>query len=199
MANFSEDSERPSLKDLTADSAFLTYTSDTEFRAIMSDFPTSDNVPTEVDELSSLLGLSCSYEVLRDRVFATPPNTPIRRFLFKIIESYSRYFPRHNDVPSLMERQAMFDLLCPFIRSALFVYEVESVLSEIPIVGSGLRKNSSKDPSDKLSKCRLADITGEDRVGATASITLENTRILLESLELFELLEALEALENNVL
>ncbi|KAF9083123.1 hypothetical protein BGX27_004247, partial [Mortierella sp. AM989] len=162
---------------ITTESSFLDYTSDTEFNALVADFPKSEPEPQELEELTLLLGATCTYEELRDRVFNTPPNTPVRRFLFRIIDSYSRYFPNHKDVPSLLERQAMFDLLCPFTRSALLVYDIESDVSEIPIVGSGLRKNSGKDASEKLSRCRLADITANDRVGIQVFLAeLEYTR-----------------------
>jgi len=38
----------------------------------------------------------------------------------------------------------MFDLLCPFIRGALLIYDIESDLSEIAIIGSGVRKYIEK-------------------------------------------------------
>ncbi|KAG0049190.1 hypothetical protein BGZ83_005993 [Gryganskiella cystojenkinii] len=151
--------------DLTADSPFLHDTSDAAFGAIIADFPTNDSVVDELVELTSALGETCSFEQFQDRVFNVPPNTPIRRFIFRILDSYSRYFPKHKDVPHLLERQAMFDLLCPFIRGALLVYDIESDISEIAIVGSGVRKNLGKEALDKLSKCRLADITGNDGMG----------------------------------
>jgi hypothetical protein len=113
-------------------------------------------------ELKSLLGDVCTYEAFQERVFNIAPNTPIRRFLFRILDAYSRYFPKHKDIPRLLERQAMFDLLCPFIRGALLVYDVKSDISGIPILGSGVRRNIGKEESDKLSRCLLADITGDD-------------------------------------
>ncbi|GJJ79221.1 hypothetical protein EMPS_11581 [Entomortierella parvispora] len=151
--------------DLTADSHFIAIISDTEFSAVLSDFPKFESDSEELVELTLALGGVCSYEQFRDRVFNDAPNTPIRRFLFRIVDCYSRYFPKHMDIPHLLERQAMFDLLCPFIRGALLVYDVESDVSEIAIIGSGQRKNFGKDASDKQSKCRRADITGNDGMG----------------------------------
>ncbi|KAF9426711.1 hypothetical protein BGZ76_002643 [Entomortierella beljakovae] len=161
----SMDMAQDDIIDLTADSPFLDGLSDTAFNAVLVDFPTCEGVPDDLEELELLFGDTCSYEQLQDRVFNVAPNTPIRRFMFRILDSYSRYFPKHKDIPHLLERQAMFDLLCPFIRGALLVYNIESDLSEIAIIGSGVRKNIGKEASDKLSRCRLADITGNDGMG----------------------------------
>ena len=153
------------IMDLTADSNFTAIISDTAFSAVINDLPKFESDSEELVELTLALEDVCSYEQLRDRVFNVAPNTPIRRFLFRIVDCYSRYFPKHMDIPHLLERQAMFDLLCPFIRGALMVYNVESDVSEVAIIGSGMRKNFGKDASDKQSKCRLADITGNDGMG----------------------------------
>ncbi|KAF9107300.1 hypothetical protein BGX27_008795 [Mortierella sp. AM989] len=139
--------------------------SDIVFDAVITDLPSLANESNEITELTSLLGDVCTYEAFQDRVFNIAPNTPIRRFLFRILDAYSRYFPKHKDIPRLLERQAMFDLLCPFIRGALLVYDVKSDISEIPILGSGIRRNIGKEESDKLSRCLLADITGDDSAG----------------------------------
>ncbi|KAG0283761.1 hypothetical protein BGZ97_008419, partial [Linnemannia gamsii] len=110
---------------------------------------------TPIMELKSLLGDVCTYEAFQERVFNIAPNTPIRRFLFRILDAYSRYFPKHKDIPRLLERQAMFDLLCPFIRGALLVYDVKSDISEIPILGSGFyEKDDRKFQEDRRKLAR---------------------------------------------
>ncbi|KAF8934975.1 hypothetical protein EDD21DRAFT_411778 [Dissophora ornata] len=114
------------------------------FNAVLIEFPTRESVADDLAELMSVLGETCSYELFQDRVLNVAPNTPICHFL---------------------ERQAMLDLLRLFIRGALLVYDIESEISEIAIIGSGVRKNIGKEASDKLSKCRLADITGNDVMG----------------------------------
>ncbi|KAF8933202.1 hypothetical protein BGZ58_006507 [Dissophora ornata] len=122
--------------DLTTDSPFLKEVDDKEFDVILKDIPSlSGNL--EMKELDELLDEQRSYEELQDKVFNTPPNTPVRRFLFRVVDSYSRYFPKHSYIPRI----------------------------EIAIIGTGERRNASMDPTDKMKKCKRADITGNDTRG----------------------------------
>ncbi|KAF9563173.1 hypothetical protein EC968_004981 [Mortierella alpina] len=154
------------IMDLTADSPFLEQIDDDkEVHVIIKDLPKLTNEFIEMQELDSLLGEQCSYEALQDKVFNTPPNTDVRRFLFRVVDSYSRYFSKCSDIPKTSERQVTFDLLSPFIRGALQVFDVESDLGEIAIIGTGERRNANRDLADKLDKCKRADITGKDTRG----------------------------------
>src|SRR5690554_5172466 len=87
------------------------------------------------------------------------------QFFSSFSSSSARYFPRFTVLPTLEERQGMIDIICPFIRGALDVFDIRTNVSEIAITGTGQRKNQGKGYGQKLERYLKADIIGEDTEG----------------------------------
>ncbi|KAI7818500.1 hypothetical protein BC939DRAFT_522088 [Gamsiella multidivaricata] len=138
-----------------------------EFDVAMKDFPEITEDFPELHELKQLLKDDSEYDFddFMNKLCNLAPNTPVRRFVQGALSSFANYFPRHDIVPDIEEKQGTFDLVCPFVRGALNPFVIESRISEIAIAGNGERKNGSKDYSEKMEKCRRADLTAEDTEG----------------------------------
>ncbi|KAF9123046.1 hypothetical protein BGW39_009306 [Mortierella sp. 14UC] len=160
--NWTLDLSLDGIMDLTLASRFTSTLDDQDLETILEDQPTLTEEFKELIELDELLGEDCSFEAITERIFNTPLNTPVRRFLYGIVHAYSRYFPRKTAIPALEEKQGMFAILCPFIQGALDVYHIESFMSEIAITASGERKNADKDYGERMEKSRRADMIAVD-------------------------------------
>ncbi|KAF9141487.1 hypothetical protein BGX30_004705 [Mortierella sp. GBA39] len=150
------------IMDLTLGSRFTATLDDQDLLTILEDQPMLTQEFKELTELDELLGEDCSFEAISERIFNTPLNTPVRRFLYGVVHAYSRYFPWKTVIPALEEKQGMFAILCPFIQGALDVYHIESFMSEIAITASGERKNADKDYGERMEKSRRADMIAVD-------------------------------------
>ncbi|KAG0280741.1 hypothetical protein BGZ95_008888 [Linnemannia exigua] len=160
--NWTLDLSPDGIMDLTLGSRFIATLDDRDLEAILEDQPALTEEFKELAELDELLGDNCSFETISERVFNTPLNTPVKRFLYGIVHAYSRYFPRKTAIPALEEKQGMFAILCPYIQGALDVYHIESFMSEIAITASGERKNAHKDYGERMEKSRRADMIAVD-------------------------------------
>ncbi|KAK3817029.1 MAG: hypothetical protein J3R72DRAFT_44213 [Linnemannia gamsii] len=160
--NWTLDLSPDGIMDLTLGSRFTATLDDEELETILEDQPALAEEFKELTELDELLGDNCSFEAISERIFNTPLNTPVKRFLYGIVHAYSRYFPRKTAIPALEEKQGMFAILCPFIQGALDVYHIESFMSEIAITASGERKNADKDYGERMEKSRRADMIAVD-------------------------------------
>ncbi|KAF9293276.1 hypothetical protein BGZ88_005564 [Linnemannia elongata] len=160
--NWTLDLSPDGIMDLTLGSRFTATLNDQDLLRILEDQPMLTQEFKELAELDELLGEDCSFEAISERIFNTPLNTSVRRFLYGIVHAYSRYFPKKTTIPALEEKQGMFAILCPFIQGALDVYHIESFMSEIAITASGERKNADKDYGERMEKSRRADMIAVD-------------------------------------
>ncbi|KAF8979083.1 hypothetical protein BGZ46_005823 [Entomortierella lignicola] len=142
--------------DMTSASSFVMSISDEIYAEAMEDMPTLDFGLEEIKELKIIMEPECSFEELRDRIYELPLNTPVRRYLYGVIESYSS---------RMIRKQGMFDVICPFVRGALRVFGVPSNISEIAIMATGERRNFDQNYEDRLQSCKRADIVAADKDG----------------------------------
>ncbi|KAF9993592.1 hypothetical protein BGZ79_001718 [Entomortierella chlamydospora] len=153
------------IMDMTSASAFVMSLSDETYTEAMEDMPTLDFGLEEIKELKIIMEPECSFEELRDRIYGMPLDTPVRRYVYGVIESYAAFFDDNSVVPELEEKQGMFDVICPFVRGAFRVFRVPSNISEIAIMATGERRNFNQNYEDRLRNCKRADIVAADKDG----------------------------------
>lgn len=73
--------------DLTLGSRFTATLNDHDLQTILEDQPMLMQEFKELTELDELLGEGCSFEAISERIFNTPLNTPVRRFLYGIVHA----------------------------------------------------------------------------------------------------------------
>ncbi|KAG0007228.1 hypothetical protein BGZ80_004920 [Entomortierella chlamydospora] len=159
------DISKDNIMDMTSASAFVMSLSDETYTEAMEDMPTLDFGLEEIKELKIIMEPECSFEELRDRIYGMPLDTPVRRYVYGVIESYAAFFDDNSVVPELEEKQGMFDVICPFVRGAFRVFRVPSNISEIAIMATGERRNFNQNYEDRLRNCKRADIVAADKDG----------------------------------
>jgi hypothetical protein len=123
--------------DITPASPFLGNTSQEEFDTIAEDLPslpTNADVP-KLDELNDLLQQHTSFGGIRGMLWSIPLNTPVRRYLYGIMASYSQFFTNPNPINTVTDGQVLIDPLRPIIQGALQLFEVHGA-NEVLVVGS---------------------------------------------------------------
>lgn len=75
------------IMDLTLGSRFTATLNDQDLLTILEDQPILTEDFKELTELDELLGEDCSFDIISERIFNTPLNTPVRRFLYGIVHA----------------------------------------------------------------------------------------------------------------
>jgi len=133
----SHDISRNRIIDITPSSPFLGNTSQEVFDAIAEDLPTlptNTDVP-ELDELKGLLQQQTSFGGIRGMLWSIPLNTPVRRYLYGIMASYSQFFTNPGPIGTVIGSQVLLDPLLHIIQGALQLLKVHEA-NELMIVGS---------------------------------------------------------------
>ncbi|KAK3817733.1 MAG: hypothetical protein J3Q66DRAFT_369537 [Benniella sp.] len=155
----SHDISRNGIIDITPSSPFLGNTTQEVFDAIAEDsptLPTNADVP-ELDELKGLLQQQTSFGGIRGMLWNIPLKTPVRRYLYGIMASYSQFFTNLNRIDTVMGSQVLLDPLLHIIQGALQLLKVHEA-NELIIVGSDtlgipvsriLETNTRKEEQDR--------------------------------------------------
>jgi hypothetical protein len=85
--NWTLDLSPDGIMDLTLGSRFTAMLDDQDLLKILEDQPILSEEFKELAELDELLGEDCSFEVISERIFNIPLNTPVRRFLYGVVHA----------------------------------------------------------------------------------------------------------------
>ncbi|KAF9085838.1 hypothetical protein BGX27_003359, partial [Mortierella sp. AM989] len=81
------DISKDNIMDLTSASPFVMSLNDDAYAEAMDDMPTLDFRHSEIEELTTIMSPECSFEELRDRIREMSLNTPVRRYVYGVVES----------------------------------------------------------------------------------------------------------------
>ncbi|KAF9202274.1 hypothetical protein BGZ49_007542 [Haplosporangium sp. Z 27] len=157
------DLSNDNIMDMTSASAFIMSMDDHAYTTAMEDLPEFDIAFPELEELNMILDVESCFEDLKNKIYNLPLNTPVRRYLYGVIESYAIFFDEHTTVPSLEEKQGVFDVVCPFVRGAFRVFGIATRISEIAVIATGERRNHYQKHEERLQLCKRADIVAVDK------------------------------------
>ncbi|KAF9347804.1 hypothetical protein BGX26_000746 [Mortierella sp. AD094] len=81
------DISHDNIMDLTSASEFILSMDDTTYNAVMQDLPGLEVNFPEFEELNEIMGEESCFEDLKNMIYNLPLNTPVRRYLYGVIES----------------------------------------------------------------------------------------------------------------
>ncbi|KAK3817736.1 MAG: hypothetical protein J3Q66DRAFT_369539 [Benniella sp.] len=133
----SYDISRNGIIDITPLSPFLGNTTQEVFDAIAEDLlylPTNADIP-ELNELNDLLQQQTSFEGIRSMLWSIPLKTPVRRYLYGIVTSYSQFFTNPDPINTVTESSALVDPLRSIIQGALQLFETRQPHPRLVVFG----------------------------------------------------------------
>ncbi|KAF9569995.1 hypothetical protein EC968_002354 [Mortierella alpina] len=150
----SSDVSEDFIMDVTAGSSLVKTLSDDVYDLVVQEAPTLPGTFAELGELNELIHDKSSFQELCDLVYNILLNT---KFMFNVVDRV--------------------------LRGAFDDLGMSRDTSEVAIHGSGERRNSVKDLTEKTDRCNTADIVGYDSSGGQMEAYASHKRYIRLDLE----------------